>query len=95
MTNPSDIVFQSISNMTGGLINDLTTAIIAMAGIGIILMGFEYLKDCLVDSIHTRETNAALDRARSYKSMADEMDDEVSKDYLNARYRNEIRRAAK
>lgn len=95
MPQPSDILFQAISSMTGGLINDLTTAMLGMVVLGFLVFGVDYLKDIFEDSIARRETNASLDRARSYKKMAESIDDQVSKDYLNARYRNEIRRAAR
>lgn len=94
-TTPADILFQSISTLTGGLITDLTTALIAMFAITFICMGFDYLKDIFENKIHARQTTASLDRARSYKGMAELMDDRVSKDYLNARYRSEIRKAAR
>lgn len=95
MTQPSDILFQAISTMTGGLVSDLTTAMLAIVGIGFLLMGFDYLREAFEGSMNKRAINKSLDSARSYKKMADSMDDQVSKDYLNARYRNEIRNAAR
>jgi len=45
MTNPSDILFQTISSMTGGLVSDITTAMVAMFAIAFIVIGIDYLKD--------------------------------------------------
>ena len=95
MPNASDMLFSAISSMTGGLINDITTLMVGMLGLGFIVFGFEHLKDVFEESMHKRQVNASLDRARSYKKLADDMDDQVSKDYLNAKYRSEIRRASR
>ena len=43
--NPTDIVFQSISQLTGGLITDLTTAIVGMVLLSFIAMGADLLLD--------------------------------------------------
>lgn len=94
MAQPSDILFQVVSNLTGGLISDLTTALVAMFTLAFIVMGIDYLKDSFESFISIRQTNSSLDRARTYKNLADSADDQVSKDYLNTRYRNEIRKAA-
>lgn len=45
--NPIDIVFQSISQLTGGLITDLTTAIVGMVLLSFIAMGADLLLDVL------------------------------------------------
>lgn len=95
MAQPSDILFQVASDLTGGLITDLQTAMLGMVAVAFIVFGFDYLREVFEQSINTRNTNASLDRARSYKNMSESMDDQVSKDYFNARYRNEIRKAAK
>lgn len=94
MPQPSNILFQAISSMTGGLINDLTTAMLGMVVLGFLVFGVNYLKDIFEDSIARRETSSSLERSRSYKKMSESMDDQVSKDDLNAKYCNEIRRAA-
>lgn len=93
--NPTDIIFQSVSSLTGGLISDMTTAICGLFAITFLLIGVDWLKDIFELAMQKKNTNAALDRAKSYKALADSMDCQVSKDYLNARYRNEIRRAAR
>ncbi len=90
-----NIIFQAITSLTGGLINDLTTAIVGMLVLGFICMGIDYLKDVFENAVHTSGTNKALKDARSYKALANSMDDDVSRDYLNAKYHNAIRRAAK
>ncbi len=45
--NPTDLIFSVVSDLTGGLVTDLTTVIIAMVGFGFILMGLDYLKDAM------------------------------------------------
>lgn len=39
----SDILFQTVSNLTGGLITDLTTAMLALVTIGFIVMALDYV----------------------------------------------------
>lgn len=95
MPPPSDILFQVITSLTGGLVTDLTTALVALLAISFLVFGIDILREAFETSIQRKNTNSSLDRARSYKQQADLMDDQVSKDYLNARYRSEIRRAAK
>ena len=95
MTQPSDILFQLISGLTGGLVTDLTTAMLGMLMLGIIIMGFDHLRDIFEEKLHARNVNSSLDRARTYKKLAESAGDDVSRDYLNARYRSEIRRASR
>jgi hypothetical protein len=45
--NPIDLIFQSISHLTGGLITDLTTAIVGMVLLSFIAMGFDLVLDVL------------------------------------------------
>ena len=89
-----NLIFGAISQLTGGLINDLTTAIIGMFVISFIVMGFDYLKNLFENHINKMQTNKHLDRARTYQGLAESMEDKVSRDYLNSRYRNEIRKAS-
>lgn len=49
--NPTDMIFNAISQLTGGLIADLSTAIIAMIMLSFIAMGFDYLLDILDNRI--------------------------------------------
>ncbi|MBU0484826.1 MAG: hypothetical protein KKB30_09970 [Proteobacteria bacterium] len=51
--NPNDIIFQAFTNLTGGLIDDMTTAVIGLVGIIMIMVGFNKLKlifDSRIDS---------------------------------------------
>jgi hypothetical protein len=92
---PMSLIFKVFSDLSGGLVNDISTVMVAMLVISIIIMGFDYIKEVLDEGMSRRRTNAPLERARGYKNMADNMDDQVSKDYLNAKYRGEIRRASR
>jgi len=45
--NPTDLIFQSLSQLTGGLITDLTTVIVGMVLLAFIAMGFDLILDVL------------------------------------------------
>ena len=40
---PLSLVFQAASNLTGGLVNDLTTVIVAIITLSFIVLGLDYL----------------------------------------------------
>lgn len=42
-----NILFQTISNLTGGLINDITTLCVGLLTLSFVLMGLEYLRDIM------------------------------------------------
>jgi hypothetical protein len=92
---PLQMVYASVTTLTGGLINDMTTACLGVVAIGVIICALDYLKDMFDGMIQRAVSGRALEKARSYKKMENSMDDEVSKDFLRAKYRNEIRKAAK
>ncbi|OGR08229.1 MAG: hypothetical protein A2511_14855 [Deltaproteobacteria bacterium RIFOXYD12_FULL_50_9] len=52
--NPTDIVFQAISQLTGGLITDLTTAIVGMVLLSFIAMGGDLLLNVLDSMIASK-----------------------------------------
>ncbi len=87
---PSDILFQIASNLTGGLVDDLTTAMIAMVTIAFIVFGLDHLKDAFEAHINDRY----LDSARSFRNKMNSSTDKTERDLLKAKYRNAIRRAA-
>lgn len=45
--NPLDIIFQAISNMTGGLVTDSMTLVIGMCTVGLICTGIDVLTEPL------------------------------------------------
>lgn len=62
--NPTNILFTTISNLTGGLITDVTTLIVGMVTLAFILMGLDILKDVILDGINGQ--NASKRRMDSY-----------------------------
>lgn len=95
MNQPSDILFQVISNLTGGLIVDLQTAMVGMLTVAFLLMGLDYLKDVLDNKLHQRNVDSSLRDAQKYKDLSSKALTDVERDYYNAKYRNIIRSAAR
>lgn len=58
--NPTDMIFGAISQMTGGLIADLSTAMIAMVMFSFIAIGFDLLLDVLDNKIKVRNDHKKL-----------------------------------
>lgn len=52
--NPVDILFASVSSLTGGLITDMTTAMVAIVCLSFLLMGFDILRDIIEGKIMAR-----------------------------------------
>ncbi len=70
--NPTDILFQSISNLTGGLITDLTTAIVGVVVLAFIGMGIDLLISVIQTSMcrdrlsgNVYKANHALQKAKA------------------------------
>lgn len=57
--NPADIVFEAFSNLTGGLVTDLQTAVVALVGLMVMVIGLKKLQSLLLD----RNLDAALEDA--------------------------------
>lgn len=53
--NIYDILFQSVSSMTGGLIVDVQTAMVGVVTILCVLMGLDFIKDALLTVLEDRE----------------------------------------
>lgn len=71
--NPTDIIFQTVSNLTGGLIVDIQTAIIGLVTIGFILMGLDYLKDLLLSTYEgTTVKDSELDSFMAEENLRNE-----------------------
>lgn len=87
MANPMDDVFTDVaSQLTGGLVTDMTTAIVAMVAIMVIMIGFDKLKDVLLLS----QQNQALKDAEKYSQHAQRAADEGN----NVMYRYYKKRSA-
>ena len=74
------ILTDVLSQVTGGLVTDMHTAIVALLGLGVVLVAFDYLKDIfenhLADSRSERafagggELNQLRRKAQSYRGTA-------------------------
>jgi len=89
---PVDLIFSAISNLTGGLITDLTTAVIGLLTISFIAFGADLIFGVLAgrytekkssDCVHS--TFKALQKARQSGS-------QVERDMAQSRYRSALRR---
>lgn len=54
---PIDLIFQTVSNLTGGLITDMTTLIVGLVTVAFILMGFDFLMDVLNHAMFNHAKN--------------------------------------
>lgn len=62
--NPIDLIFATVSDLTGGLITDITTLIIGLVSLGFILFGLDKLVGVLSydsDSHSTLEFTGGID----------------------------------
>jgi len=94
MNNPSDILFTAMSAATGGLITDLTTAMLALFAVTLICIAIDYLKDTFEAHMGEVRSRSSLEDARKYKKALLDSKDDVERDFNKARYRNAIRKAA-
>lgn len=60
--SPIDYVFQSITTLTGGLITDMTTAIVGVLAVMFVCLGVDLLKDVLLGPTLSRN-----EEERQYK----------------------------
>ncbi|MBI5847511.1 MAG: hypothetical protein HZB31_06100 [Nitrospirae bacterium] len=98
--NPLNIIFQSVSTLTGGLVNDVTSLIVAMVSISFVLMALDLIKDALDNSISSHNEKARREEieeeaeARYLDVMAAEgKGDVVAIDLAKSRYKKVIRKA--
>lgn len=59
-----NIIFNAVSQLTGGLINDITSMVIGMVVLSFIAMGLDYLKDVLDGVMDRRASNKYFSRAQ-------------------------------
>ncbi|MBU0730202.1 MAG: hypothetical protein KKA70_10700 [Proteobacteria bacterium] len=58
--NPADILYQAFSNLTGGLINDLQSAMVALISLALLVHGFNILNN-LLDRVEAEKREEVLD----------------------------------
>lgn len=73
MPQPTDILFTAMSSMTGGLVTDLTTAMLGMLVLGFIVFGFDHLKDLFENSIAERNRDYHYEKAKIYHAKPSEI----------------------
>ena len=69
--NPVDIIFQAASNLTGGIISDMQTAIIGMVVLLFIYLGFNILVGILTPPTQTPTFTGSLEDARMFRAARD------------------------
>lgn len=57
--NPTDILFTTVSNLTGGLITDMTTLVVGLITLAFILMGLDLLMDVFNHAMDNHAKNKA------------------------------------
>ena len=93
--NPIDLVFSSITNLTGGLVTDLTSAVIGLLTISFLAFGADLIIGVLagrrIDKCRSDRVHSAFsDREKAKKSGS-----QVERDMAESRYRNALRRYGK
>ncbi len=75
--NPTDILFTTVSNLTGGLITDMTTLVVGLISLAFILMGLDSLMDVLNHAMdHHSKNKARNDWAAANNAGVDFEEDE-------------------
>lgn len=95
--NPIELIFQSISNLTGGLITDLTTAIIGLLFLSFLAMAFDHIFFLLDRHVtRTANYNAANKAFNDWDEVKKRnVKSRVDLDLAEARYKSAISRYSK
>lgn len=89
-----NIIFNAVSQLTGGLISDITSMVIGMVVLAFIAMGLDYLKDVLDGVMDHRASNKHLERARFSKEAAENSTEgTVEYDWNMAMYRRHLKKS--
>lgn len=46
--DPTDIIFQTVANLTGGIVIDVQTVVVGLVTIGFVVMGVGFIKNLLL-----------------------------------------------
>ena len=88
MPDPTQLLFDAISGLTGGIIKDVQTAMIAVLLISFLIMGFDLLKDVLLSGRKEKEFCENWDQAQYHLELSKEYKrGTIDYDYHRARYR--------
>lgn len=86
--NINDLMFQAVSQLTGGLITDMTSLLLGMVTIFFLAIGFDKIRDVIIADMNRRYTDKAIVEMRKQQYIASSNHfDPVSRDIARARYR--------
>ena len=92
--NALNIIFNAVSQLTGGLINDITSMVTGMVVLGFIAMGLDHLKYVLDGIMDRRASDKHLERARFSKEAAENSAfGSVEHDWNMAMYRRHLKKS--
>lgn len=93
--NALNIIFNAVSQLTGGLISDVTSMIVGMVVLAFIAMGIDHIKDTLDGVMARRASSKYLSAAEDAKFARDTNPyGSAEYDRSNALYRRFIRKSA-
>lgn len=90
--NPVDLIFGAISDLTGGLITDLTTVVIGLLTISFIAMGADLIISALASSYADSKRTGRVRSTFEELQKARESGSEVERDMAKSRYNDALRR---
>jgi|GEM_PF-2499914 len=94
--NPTQLLFDAASQLTGGLITDMQTLFVGGVVLTFILIGLDYLKESFENILDHRRHDSLLGQAEDMRMERDQHKrGSVEWDEANYMYRNYIGRAAK
>ena len=85
-----DILFQSISSLTGGLITDITTAMVGLLCLSFLAMGLDLLFSLVSNTVGRNHLSGAVLRANDELQQARNSGSQVKIDMARARYRSAL-----
>lgn len=88
--NIYDILFQTVSNLTGGLIVDVQTAMVGVVTILCVLMGLDLLKDVLLSALSERRRVRDYDKIVESAALTGRSEDDVYGDVSERMYQKRL-----
>lgn len=88
--NPAGFLFQAVSDLTGGMVTDIKTAMVAMVTVSVILMGLDYLKDVLLDVLEEGQRKRDYNKIVESGAMVGKSNDDVDKELYGEMYQGKI-----
>lgn len=77
-----NILFQTISSLTGGLITDISTLLVALLALSFVVMGVDYLRDILESTFSEMSLRK---QGSSAGRTANEIDDDIESSRADAK----------